>query len=118
VIHEISGLEYERNFPMDLDLDDGLFIFEVTLGYKVDEIEHMTVPFVLKADDADDAEEIVQDFLEMNQLANSFWLVESTGPFEPEEYQKQVKEAERERWDRLEDHSEEDFLEILHSEDL
>jgi hypothetical protein len=84
----------------------------------VDEIEHMTVPFVLKADDADDAEEIVQDFLEMNQLANSFWLVESTGPFEPEEYQKQVEEAERERWDRLEDHSEEDFLEILHSEDL
>ena len=103
---------------MDFDLDDGLFIFEVTLGYQVGEIEHMTVPFVLKADDAVDAEEIVQEFLEINQLANSFWLVEISGPFEPEEYQNQVDEAERERWDRLEDHSEEDFLEILQSEDL
>lgn len=103
---------------MDLDLDEGLFIFEVTLGYHVGEIEHMTVPFVLKADDADDAEEIIQDFLEINQLATLFWPVEISGPFEPEEYQNQVDEAERERWDLLEDHSEEDFLEILHSEDV
>ncbi len=103
---------------MDFDLDDGLFMFEVTLGYQVGEIEHMTVPFVLKADDTDDAEEIVQEFLEINLLADSFWLVEISGPFEPEEYQKQVDEAERERWDRLEDYSEEDFLEILQSEDL
>ena len=103
---------------MDFDLDDGLFMFEVTLGYQVGEIENMTVPFVLKADDTDDAEEIVQEFLEINQLADSFWLVEISGPFEPEEYQKQVDEAERERWDRLEDYSEEDFLEILQSEDL
>ena len=103
---------------MDFDLDDGLFMFEVTLGYQVGEIEHMTVPFVMKADDTDDAEEIVQEFLEINQLADSFWLVEISGPFEPEEYQKQVDEAERERWDRLEDQSEEEFLEILRSEDL
>ena len=103
---------------MDFDLDDGLYIFEITLGYQVGEIEHMTVPFVLKADDADVAEEIVQEFLEINQLANSFWLVEISGPFDPEEYQNQVDEAERERWDQLEDHSEEDFLEILQSEEL
>ena len=103
---------------MDFDLDDGLFIFEITLGYLVGDTEHMTVPFVLKADDVDEAEELVQEFLEINQLASSFWLVEISGPFEPEEYQNQVDEAERERWDHLEDYSGEDLLEILHSEDL
>ena len=57
--------EYERIFPMDFDLDEGLFIFEITLGYLVGDTEHMTVPFVLKADDVDEADELVQDFLEI-----------------------------------------------------
>ncbi len=103
---------------MDFDLDDGLYIFEITLGYMVGESEHMTVPFVMKADDADEAEEIVQEYLEINQLAGDFWIADITGPFDPEEYQALVDEGERERWDRLEDCSEEDFLEILHSEEL
>lgn len=103
---------------MDFDLDDGLYIFEITLGYMVGESEHMTVPFVMKADDADEAEEIVQEYLEINQLAGDFWIADITGPFDPEEYQALVDEGEKERWDRLEDYSEEDFLEILRSEEL
>ena len=44
-----------RSFIMDFDLDEGLYIFEITLGYKVAESEHKTVPLVMKADDGDDA---------------------------------------------------------------
>lgn len=103
---------------MDFDLYEGLYIFEITLGYQVGDEEHMTVPFILRADDSDDAEELVHEYLEINQLAGKFWIAEITEPFDPEEYQTHVDEGERERWDRLEDYSEEDFLEILHSEDL
>jgi hypothetical protein len=107
-----------KEFPMDFDLDEGLYIFEITLGYQVGDSEYMTVPFILRADDSDEAEEIVQDYLELNQLANSFWIVEISDTFDPEEYQTLVDEGERERWDRLEDYSAEDFLEILHSDDM
>lgn len=103
---------------MDFDLDDGLYIFETILGYMVGESENMTVPFLIKADDANEAEELVQEYLEVNQLAGEFWVAEISGPFEPEEYQKLVDEGERERWDNLEDYSDEDLLEILHSEEL
>ena len=102
---------------MDFDLDDGLYIFEITLGYMVGNSEHMTLPLILRADDNDDAEELVQEYLEVNNLAGDFWLSEVTGPFDPEDYQNEVDEGERERWDRMEDYSEEDFLEILHAED-
>ena len=102
---------------MDFDLEDGLYIFEITLGYMVGEGEHMTVPLLIKADDNDDAEEVVQEYLEVNNLAGDFWIAEITGPFDPDEYQKEVDEGERESWDRMEDYSEEDFLEILRAED-
>ena len=57
---------------------------------------------------------LTQNFI----LAGEFWIAEITGPFDPDEYQTSVDEGERERWDSLEDYSEEDFLEILHSEDI
>jgi hypothetical protein len=107
-----------KEFPMDFDLEEGLYIFEITLGYKVAESEHMTVPLLMKADDGDDAEEVVQEYLEINNLAGDFWIADITGPFDPEKYQAEVDEGERERWDRLEDYSEEDLLEILQAEDM
>ena len=103
---------------MDLDLDEGLFVFEITLGYRIGDSEQMTVPFVLKADDADEAEELVLEYLELIQLASQFWVAEIAGPFDPDEYQALVDEGEKERWDHLEDYSEEDFLEILDADDL
>ena len=103
---------------MEFDLDEGLYVFEVTLGYQVGESDHMTVPFVLKADDTNEAEELTEEYLEVMQLASEFWVAEITGPFDPDEYQASVDEGERERWDSLEDYSEEDFLEILHTEDI
>lgn len=102
----------------DLDLDDGLYIFEITLAYMVGESEHMTVPLIMKADDGDEAEELVEEYLELHHLAGNFWIADITGPFDPEEYQTLVDEGERERWERFEDYSKEDFLEILHSDDL
>jgi hypothetical protein len=78
---------------MDFDLDEGLYIFEITLGYMVADSEHMTVPLTMKADDGDDAEEIVQEYLEINNLAGDFWIADITGPFDPEKYQAEVDEG-------------------------
>ena len=103
---------------MDLDLDEGLYIFEITLGYHVGDTDHLTVPFTLKADDLDEADELVQEYLEIMQLSSKFWVVEILGPYDPDEYDALVDRGERERWDRLEDHSEEDLLEILQADDL
>lgn len=103
---------------MEFDLDEGLYVFEVTLGYQLGESDHVTVPFVLKADDLNEAEELTEEYLEVMQLAGEFWVAEITGPFDPDEYQASVDEGERERWDSLEDYSEEDFLEILQTEDI
>ena len=103
---------------MDFDLDDGLYVFEITLGYMVGESEHMTVPLIIDADDVDEAEELVLEYLELHHLASNFWIADITGPFEPEEYQALVDEGERERWERFDDYSEEDFLEILQAEDM
>ncbi|MFP3869677.1 MAG: hypothetical protein ACLFVT_02195 [Syntrophobacteria bacterium] len=103
---------------MDFDLDEGLYIFEVTLAYQVGDAEHLTAPFVLQADDSEEAEEIVLEYLEELRLAGKFWLAELNGPYDPQEYQVLVDEGERDRWDRLKDCGEEDFLEILQSDDL
>lgn len=103
---------------MGFDLDEGLFIFEITLGYRVGDIDHVTIPFVVKADDAEEAEEIVVDCLEQMHLSSKFWIVEISEPYDRDDYERLVEEGERERWDRLEDHSEEDFQEILQSEEL
>ncbi len=103
---------------MEFDLEEGLYVFEVTLGYQVGESDYMTVPFVLKADDTNDAEEIVEEYIEVLRLGGKFWIADISGPFDPNEYQTSVDEGERERWDGLEDYSQEDFLEILHSEEL
>ncbi|UCG10958.1 MAG: hypothetical protein JSU72_10285 [Deltaproteobacteria bacterium] len=103
---------------MEFDLDEGLYVFEITLGYKIADQDQMTVPFVLKADDIEEAEELVLEYLELIQLAGSFWVAEIVGPYDPNEYQHLVEEGEKEGWDRLEDYSAEDFLEILHSDEL
>ena len=103
---------------MDLDLDEGLYILEITLGYEVGDSDHLTVPFTVKADDQEEAEEFVVEYLEIMQLSSTFWVAEIIGPYDPEEYDTLVEQGERDRWDRLEDYSEEDFLEILHSEDM
>jgi hypothetical protein len=102
---------------MDFDLEEGLYVFEVTLGYLVGDTEQMTAPFVLQADDIEEAEEAVLEYLDELRLSGRFWLAEVTGPYDPREYQSLTDEGERERWDRLEDYSAEDFLEILQSEE-
>ena len=103
---------------MGLDLDESLYIFEITLGYRVGDSEHMTVPFVIQADDSEEAEEVVMEYLEEMHLGSKFWIAEISAPYDRAEYERLVEEGERERWDNLENYSEEDFQEILQSEEL
>jgi hypothetical protein len=103
---------------MGFDLDEGLYVFEITLGYRVGDTEHVTIPFVVQADDAEEAEEVVMEYLEEMHLGSKFWIAELSEPHERHDYERLVEEGERERWDRLEDYSEEDFQEILDSEEM
>jgi hypothetical protein len=102
---------------MGFDLDEGLYIFEITLGYRVGDSEHVTIPLVVQADDAEEAEELVMEYLEEMHLGSKFWIAELSEPYDRDTYQRLVEEGERERWDRLQDYSEEDFQEILDSEE-
>jgi hypothetical protein len=103
---------------MALDLDEGLYVFEITLGYKVGDSEHVTVPLVVQADDGEEAEDIVMEYLEEMRLGNRFWIAEVSEPYDRDEYERMVEAGERERWDHLKDYSEEDLQEIFESDDL
>ena len=104
--------------PMGFDLDEGLYVFEITLGYKVGDSEHVTIPLVVQADDGEEAEDLVMEYLEEMHLGDRFWIAEISQPYDRDEYERTVEDGERERWDRLEDLSEEDFQEILQPDDL
>lgn len=103
---------------MDFDLDEGLYVFEITLGYQVGHTEYLTTPFIVQADDTEEAEETVMEYLDSLHLSSRFWIAEINGPYESQEYQRQVEEGEQDRWDRLEDYSAEDFEEILESDQM
>jgi hypothetical protein len=103
---------------MAFDLDESLYVFEITLGYKRGHSEHVTIPLVVQADDGEEAEDIVMEYLEEMHLGNRFWIAEISEPYDRDDYERAVEEGERERWDRLQDYSEEDFHEILHSDGL
>jgi len=103
---------------MGFDLDEGLYVFEITLGYRVGDTEQMTIPFVVQADDAEEAEAVVMEYLEDMHLGSKFWIAELSEPHDRDDYERLVEEGERERWNRLEDYSEEDLQEILDSEGI
>jgi hypothetical protein len=114
----VGIFRWKGALPMGFDLDEGLYVFEVTLGYKVGDSEHVTIPMVVQADDGEEVEDIVMEYLEEMHLGNRFWIAEISEPSDRDEYERMVEEGERERWDRLEDYSEEDFQEILQSDDI
>jgi hypothetical protein len=103
---------------MGYDLDEALYVFEITLGYKMGDSEHVTIPVVVQADDREEAEDLVMEYLEEMHLGNRFWIAEISEPYDRDEYERMLEDGERDRWDRLEDYSEEDLQEILESDDL
>jgi hypothetical protein len=102
---------------MLLDPINGLYVFEVVLGYQVDDdSESSTIPYLIQANDVDEAEERVQRFLDEYGLAEDFWIEELSDPYPLAEYQHSLDENGDQAHILLEELTEEDFLSLLEQE--
>ncbi|HBZ54172.1 MAG TPA: hypothetical protein DEO88_02100, partial [Syntrophobacteraceae bacterium] len=67
---------------MILDLQSGHFLFEAVLGYQVGEETNYTIPYLVQADDANEAEERIWGCLEEHGVGDDFWIEELSDPYE------------------------------------
>ena len=98
---------------MFLDPDKGLYVFEVVLGYKVNEEPDFTIPYLIQADQPDEAEDKVWEFLDENGVAEEFWIEELSDPYLIEEYQQVLEENGDQAYILLEVLTKDDFHELL-----
>jgi hypothetical protein len=98
---------------MILDLESGRYVFEVVLGYEVDDEVSFTIPYVLQANNPVEAEEKIQDYLEEHGVVEAFWIEELSDPYEVQEYLESLEDNGDEAHILLEALAEEDFQDIL-----
>jgi hypothetical protein len=101
---------------MLLDPVKGSYVFEVVLGYQIDDESEYTIPYLIQANDMDEAEERVQKFLDEYGLAQDFWIEELSDPCPLAEYQHGLDENGDQAHIMLEELTEEDFLGLLEPE--
>jgi hypothetical protein len=99
--------------PMLLDPEKGLYVFEVVLGYQNDDDPEYTVPYLVQANDEDEAEGKVQAFLEGLEMDQDFWIEELSDPYLLTEYQHSLNENGDQAHIILEELTEEDLLGLL-----
>jgi hypothetical protein len=98
---------------MLLDPENGLYVFEVVLGFEVDDESDYTPAYAVQANDAEAAEEKVQEFLEEHGVAQDFWIEELSDPYSLIEYQHNLEGNGDQAHIMLEGLTEEDFQELL-----
>lgn len=99
---------------MSFDLNDKLYIFEVSLGYRAEGEERISMPFLVRADDPEEAEEIAAvECLGNLDLGRKFWVADISEPFPAKEYEKELESGEGENWRFLEELDEDDLMELL-----
>jgi hypothetical protein len=98
---------------MEFNREDGLYVFEVVLGYRVNGEEEFTMPYLIQANDPDEAEDKVMDCLENRGVSEEFWIEELSDPYSVEEYQHMREEDGDQAFIKLDDLTTEDFRDIL-----
>ena len=98
---------------MILASENGHYVFEVVLGYQVSEERHFTIPYLVQADDLDEAEERVRNCLEEHGVGDAFWIEELSDPYEIREYMESLEDNGDEAHILLSDLTDDDFQEIL-----
>jgi len=98
---------------MFLDPQEGLYVFEVTLGFSTEGEKQYTAPYLVQADDIEEAEEKVLGYLDGLDLEQAVWIEELSEPFDTEEYSQNIEDGEAEPFSFLEELTEEEFRELL-----
>jgi len=98
---------------MILDPQEGLYVFEVTLGFKAEGEKRYTTPYLVQADDLDEAEEKVFEYLDDLDMDHEFWIEEMSEPSDIEEYAHHIEEGEAEASPMLDELTEEEFRDLL-----
>ena len=98
---------------MIFDAESGLYVFEVVLGFEVDG-EVFTSPLCLiQADDADEAEEKVLEYLDNLVLDMDFWVEEMSEPRGLEHYQQELDDGDKKPFPVLDKLTEEELSEFI-----
>ena len=98
---------------MMLDPESGRYVFEVVLGYEAGLEAEFTIPYLVQADGASEAEQKVVGYLEEHGMAEAFWIEEMSDAYDVVEYQEGLEDNGDEAHILLEELTKEDFLEIL-----
>lgn len=98
---------------MYFDSDDGLYVFEVSIGIRIGGRRACSPPILIQADDPDEAEEKVLEYLDDLGIEDRFWVEEMSAPFSLESYQNKLEEEEREPCPSLFDFDETEIQQLL-----
>ena len=98
---------------MLFDPEEGLYVFEVILGYKVNGKTEYTTPCLVQADDADEAEEKALEYLDNLEIEQDFWIEEISDPYDIDEYRQHLEENDQESFPILDELTEDEFQDLL-----
>lgn len=98
---------------MFLDPQDGLYVFEVSLGFSADGEKQYTTPYLVQADDIEEAEEKVLGYIDGLDLEQDVWIEELSEPYEAEKYSQIIEDGEIEPFSLLEEVTEEEFRDLV-----
>lgn len=98
---------------MLFDPEEGLYVFEVVVGYRSDGITRFSSPILVQADDEEEAEEKVLEYLSDMDLDGKFWIEELSEPFKIKEYEQRLKDEDITPYPLLSELTEEGFIELL-----
>ena len=102
---------------MYLDPAAGLYVFEVILAFRANRKTHYSPPCLVQADDPEEAEDKIMEYLCNMDLDQDFWIEQMSEPFNIQDYQQELKEDLRESLpllDELNSEEWEDFLGFLY----
>lgn len=98
---------------MLFDPQEGLCLFEVVIGFRMGREKEYSPPFLVQADDAEEAEEKVLEFLDDADLDRTFWIEEMSDPFDIEEYAQSADDNDIKTYPLLLELSEEELKDLL-----
>ena len=98
---------------MLFDPEEGLYVFEIILGYKIDGETEYTPSSLIQADEPEEAEEKILEHLDNLEIDQDFWIEEISDPFEIEEYAQDLEENDQEILPVLNDLTQEEFEDFL-----
>jgi hypothetical protein len=98
---------------MSFDPEASLYVFEIVLIYAANGVKQYSPPCTIQADDPDEAEEKVLQYLDDLDVDHSFQIEEISEPYDTEEYQQQIEDNERRQFPVLDELTEDELKEYL-----